>query len=274
MVNFFYLDKNTDKCAQYYCNKHVNKILIEITQLLCQVVRNYENIDPPYKKCKAIHPNLAPYRWIENSISNFDWLLKLGFSLGNEYTHRYNKKHKSVLVLEWIKENYPKYLPKKRKTKMIFTENMKVYQNFFNDIDAARYFYVDFKCKGDKWTNRNKPEWFDIYQKKSNQEKEILINQIKDNVYIKLPTKYKNINEIKVKRFHSFLRISYDMMFNGDWNEKIKGMTNMFNKNDPLLYQLGFGHLLFVKSISNKLLDSENLIKLNEKSLEFRNKKK
>ena len=57
-------------------------------------------------------------------------------------------------------------------------------------------------------------------------------------------------------------------------DEKIKGMTNMFNKNDPLLYQLGFGHLLFVKSISNKLLDSENLIKLNEKSLEFRNKKK
>ena len=113
---------------------------------------------------------------------------------------------------------------------MIFTENMKVYQNFFNDIDAGRYFYVDFKCKGDKWTNRNKPKWFNIYQEKSNSEKEILITTIKDNVYNKLPNKYKDIDEIKVKRFHSFLRICYDMMFNGNWNTKIIGMSNMFNK--------------------------------------------
>ena len=32
MVNLFYLDNNPEKCAKYYCDKHVNKILIEIGQ--------------------------------------------------------------------------------------------------------------------------------------------------------------------------------------------------------------------------------------------------
>lgn len=32
MVNFFYLDINPKKCAQYYCNKHIIKIPIEIVQ--------------------------------------------------------------------------------------------------------------------------------------------------------------------------------------------------------------------------------------------------
>jgi hypothetical protein len=30
MVNFFYLDKDPQKCAEYYCDKHVVKIPIEI----------------------------------------------------------------------------------------------------------------------------------------------------------------------------------------------------------------------------------------------------
>ena len=46
MVNFFYLDINPKLCAQYYCNKHIIKIPIEIGQILSKV--HYElksNID-------------------------------------------------------------------------------------------------------------------------------------------------------------------------------------------------------------------------------------
>ena len=34
MVNLFYIDKDPKLCAQYYCDKHVNKIMIEILQIL------------------------------------------------------------------------------------------------------------------------------------------------------------------------------------------------------------------------------------------------
>ena len=37
MVNFFYLDTNPKKCAQYYCNKHIIKIPIEIAQILSKI---------------------------------------------------------------------------------------------------------------------------------------------------------------------------------------------------------------------------------------------
>ena len=58
--------------------------MIEITQLLYQIVRDFNNIDTPYKNCKAIHSTLSPYRWISNSEGNFNWALKLAYSLSEE----------------------------------------------------------------------------------------------------------------------------------------------------------------------------------------------
>ena len=37
MVNFFYLDNDPKICAQYYCNKHIIKIPIEIAQILSKI---------------------------------------------------------------------------------------------------------------------------------------------------------------------------------------------------------------------------------------------
>ena len=41
MVNFFYLDRDPKICAQYYCNKHVLKIPIEIGQILSKIHQDY-----------------------------------------------------------------------------------------------------------------------------------------------------------------------------------------------------------------------------------------
>ena len=85
MVNFFYLDKNPKECAKYYCDKHVNKIFIEICQLLCNVLHNNTNLKPPYKKCKNISVTLAPYKWANTSKSNYLYLLNLAKFLFEEY---------------------------------------------------------------------------------------------------------------------------------------------------------------------------------------------
>ena len=65
-----------------------------------------------------------------------------------------------------------------------------------------------------------------------------------------------------------------DILFNDKWDRKIKGMTNMFNPKKPLIHQLGIGHLKKVYDVSNLLFDKNKLIKLNNKSLKFRNKLK
>ena len=274
MVNFFYLDKDPKKCAKYYCDKHVNKIFIEICQLLCNVIHNNTNLIPPYKKCNNISINLAPYKWANTSLDNYLYLLNLAENLYYEYKFRYDKKtHKSEIALNWLKNNIPNHFKQKKRTKLIFTENIKIFSQYFkNDIICSKYIYVVYKCKNDKWTKRNKPKWFDIYKKKSVDYKNKYKKELLDIVKIKLTKLYKNNKNVKVKRFHSFLRIIYDNLFNEKWDKHIKKYKNMYDPNKPLINQLSFIHLREAIKISNKLFNENNLLKLNNISLKFRNK--
>jgi hypothetical protein len=107
------------------------------------------------------------------SINNYKYCAKLSLALLNEYKYRFEKEHKCEKAIIWLNNNIPK-LDKKYKTKFIFTNNIKAYGEFIKDpIIASRYIYVDFKCKNDKWTKRNKPYWFNKLLNKSNKQKKI-----------------------------------------------------------------------------------------------------
>ena len=272
MVNLFYLDHDPKKCAQYYCDKHVNKIMIEISQILSQIHHKIGTKTPPYKLCSGISDNLAPFKWASTSIGNYNYCAKLAKCLLNEYRHRYgNKEHKCENAINWHLENVPEGIKRKNKTKFLLTENVKIYTKYFKDpVLASRIMYVDFKCKNDKWTNRDPPLWFDQLSKKY--DKTNLIEQILNNVKEKLPDFTKDKKNISVKRFHSFLRICYDNLFQGKWDKKILETPNMFNQKKPLIYQLGYAHLLHVLDTSNSLFNETKLIELNIQSLKFRKK--
>ena len=273
MVNFFYLDKDPKKCASYYCDKHVNKIMIEICQILCQVHHELGEKKPPYKKCRAIKNTLNPFIWAKKSINNYKYCCQLAKYLLEEFKFRFDKEtHKSEKVIEWLSNNIPKKIKKKRITKFKLTFNINIYSEYFKDpVEASRYMYVDFKCKNDKWSKREIPKWFINYKKKSDIKKEILKKKIMNNVRIKLP-KLSEKNKLNVRRFHSFLRICYDNLFNDKWDRKIKEMKNMFDPKKPLINQLGLAHLLKVYEISNSLFNLKKLNRLNNKSLKYRNK--
>ena len=275
MVNFFFLDKNPKLNAQYYCDKHVNKIMIEICQLLSNVLHNNTNLKPPYKKTTNIPITLAPYKWANYSKGNYIYLLNLAEALLNEYKYRYDKnEHKTEKVIEWLKNNIPNHFKHKKRTKLFYTKNIDLFHKYIkDDVDCFRYIYVNYKCKNDKWTKREKPKWFDIYNKKSNSEKEFYKKKLLENVKIKLPELYKKDKDIKVKRFHSFLRIIYDNMFGEKWLNYIKKYKNMYNVKNPLINQLSFIHLQEAYKISKELFNKNKLIKLNEKSLKWRGKK-
>ena len=274
MVNFFYLDKNPKKCAKYYCDKHVNKIFIEICQLLCNVIYSKTNLKPPYKKSNNIHPTLAPFKWACKSEGNYKYLINLADSLLLEYKYRYNREnHKSEEVLIWLKKNIPNNFKFKKRTKLEYTKNINIFHEYIkNDVECFRYIYVTYKCKNDKWTKRSRPEWFEKYLLYANKEKQKYKKILLVNVREKLPEKYKSNKKIKVKRFHSFLRIIYDNLFNDKWLRYIKQYKNMYNIKKPLIDQLSFIHLRKAVEISKELFNEENLIKLNEKSLKMRGK--
>jgi len=282
MVNFFYLDKNPNKCAKYYCDKHVNKIAIEILQLQCNIIHNNTNLKPPYKKCKNISLELAPYKWANKSKSNYLYLLNLADSLLQEYKFRYDKEtHKSEIALNWLKNNIPNHFKLKNRTKLIYTKNINLFNKYIkDDIKCSRFIYVVYKCKKDKWTKRDKPEWISTYYKIVEKERLKYKDKLLENVKIKLPKYYKNNKNIKVKIFHSYLRmksylrIIYDNMFGMKWLTYIKQYKNIYDVKISLIDQLSFIHLMECYKISLKLFNINKLNKLNNNSLKFRNKLK
>ena len=159
-MNIFYLDNNTQKCAEYHCDKHVVKMILESAQLLCGVHHMTEQVtgqvteQVPYKLSHKNHPCSI---WARKSLENYVWLCDLGMELSREYTHRYGKTHKSQAVIEWCIINLPN-IPE-----LGFTEIPQAMPDeckMENAIDGYRKYYIIEKAYMCKWKNRLQPEWF------------------------------------------------------------------------------------------------------------------
>jgi len=152
-MNIFILDKNIKKCAQYHCDQHVSKMILESVQMLCTSL-NKKGFTTPYKSTHIKHPCVL---WVEESYSNFMWLKELAIELNHEFIYRYerDKDHASIKVLKNIEKfDYPdngitefaQAMPDKYKFKN-------------NAVRAYRSFYRGEKAKFAKWSKRAAPKW-------------------------------------------------------------------------------------------------------------------
>jgi hypothetical protein len=155
-MNIFVLDRDVRKCAQYHNDKHVVKMILESAQLLCGVHHMIEeNTDEvPYRLSHKNHPCSI---WARENISNYLWLCELGLELCKEYTHRYEKRHKSQDVIEWCLINLPN-IPEED-----FTEPPKAMPEEYKVDDVVqsyRNYYLGDKKYFSKWKKREVPYWF------------------------------------------------------------------------------------------------------------------
>ena len=79
-MNIFVLDTDIKKCAQYHCDKHVVKMILESVQMLCTAL-NKKGFTTPYKSTHVKHPCVL---WVESSHDNFLWLKNLTLALNDE----------------------------------------------------------------------------------------------------------------------------------------------------------------------------------------------
>ncbi|MEH6454280.1 MAG: pyrimidine dimer DNA glycosylase/endonuclease V [Psychromonas sp.] len=153
-MNIFILDSDIKKCAQYHCDQHVVKMILECVQMLCTAL-NKKGYITPYKSTHVKHPCVL---WVEESYDNFLWLQELAVELNREYRFRYDKDvdHKSIAVLGQISEHlyhsaglteFPQAMPDNYKIKG-------------DAVQAYRSFYIGEKAKFAKWTKRPLPEWY------------------------------------------------------------------------------------------------------------------
>jgi len=180
-MNIFYLHKNTVKCAEMHCDKHVVKMCIEYAQILSTThrvidgepwvgttvngrkIQRYFHPDTYMNErlYKASHINHPSTVWARQSRDNYNWLYDLWMALCLEYTHRYGKKHECQRKLEDVL-----LIPPMKLTGVGFTEPppaMKAYPECVVEGDSVtsyRNFYWEDKREFAKWSNRDKPYWW------------------------------------------------------------------------------------------------------------------
>ena len=155
-MNIFFLDYDTKKCAEYHCDKHVVKMILETAQLLCGVHHLTPQVTPqvPYKLSHKNHPCAI---WTRESLSNYLYLCDLGLELCKEYTYRYGKRHKSQDVIEWCLCNKPMIVDLGFTTPpMAMPDEYKV----MDVVESYRNYYIGAKKDFCVWKNRDVPEWF------------------------------------------------------------------------------------------------------------------
>lgn len=174
-MNIFYLDLDTQACAEAHCDKHVVKMILEYAQLLCTAHRVIDGT--PYMEktkanrnitryglkdareatlYKATHINHPSAVWVRQSKSNYDWLYRLFSKLLEEYTYRYGKTHKTSELLGILKHS-PTNQPNIGVTPMLQAMPDEYKQP--SAIAAYRDYYLTAKKSLLQYTKRNAPEW-------------------------------------------------------------------------------------------------------------------
>ena len=152
-MNIFVLSKDPKTCAKYHNDKHVVKMVLESAQLL-STAHYLNGSKGPYKPTHTKHPCAT---WTAKSLGNYIWLGKLAKELCKEYTYRYEKKHKSEDIINWLIKTPPK-ISKIRRTKFALAMPKK-YQSK-DPIQSYQKYYINDKSHLASWKKRNPPKWF------------------------------------------------------------------------------------------------------------------
>lgn len=152
-MNIFVFHKSPRDCARAHGDRHVVKMVLETAQILCTVNHLKDN-PAPYRKTHTKHPCVL---WVLESRANYRWLIELGLSLAAEYTHRYDRRHKSQDVIEWCRDHEPD-LPDCPMTP--FVQCMPDHYRSDDTVASYRRYFIGEKSHLGQWTRRDAPTWF------------------------------------------------------------------------------------------------------------------
>ena len=157
-MNIFFLDKTPEKSAQYLCDKHVPKMLLESAQMLSTALHSH-TMGISTGIYKEAYPNHPMTKWVGFNRDNFNWALENAMWIEGEYKTRFKKQHKSGKVIQCIIDNdYYKDIPEGD-----FTEPPQCMPDQYrnkNYVTAYRNYYRGEKTFA-KWEKgRKQPEWW------------------------------------------------------------------------------------------------------------------
>lgn len=165
-MNIFVLDKNPILAAQFHCDKHCVKMVVELYQQLGSALRRHGATDHQMPRTKSGKPLRGGYhnhpctKWCGDSLFNFQWAAEHALALAEEYKFRYNKTHSCELGIRQM-QDMTALLPNREMTP--FAQAMPDDYKQENPVDAYRSYYWNDKrhkiqCEWRK--GRKEPVWW------------------------------------------------------------------------------------------------------------------
>lgn len=113
-MNLFYLDENPHVAAQYHCDTHVRKMIVESCQMLANAYTKTQLMEAPRTQKNTIrghsYYNHPVSNWVRRTSPNFYYTLKLATSLCNEYTKIDGDVHFCESFVNWMYHCEPENL--------------------------------------------------------------------------------------------------------------------------------------------------------------------
>jgi len=174
-MNIFVLDENPIIAAQFHCDKHVVKQILETAQMLVTTYKTHTTQDIKFN-LKSTHQHHPCTKWVSESTHNFFWLLALGQQLLSEFETRYKHPHTYITLYQELSniqhEYLSQFIPNTPMTPfaIVMKDNFKISTN---PVECYREYYNKEKYKFAKWKNSKIPFWF----QPNNKEETINANQ-------------------------------------------------------------------------------------------------
>ena len=117
---------NASECARMYCDQHVIKILLEITQMLYTAWHMCgEPFHPPLSKSgkrgyRPAHKNHPMCMWVRYSRRTYRFAARLGMALAIEYNARFRKCHACTKHILWLYTNVPPFFSREKSPKAYY----------------------------------------------------------------------------------------------------------------------------------------------------------
>jgi len=176
-MNIFYLDKDTKTCAEMHVDKHCVKMILEYAQLLSTAHRVLDGTQllrqsktgrsQKFWKLEdsrdnilysATHINHPSAVWARQSLENYQWLYNMFHDLCAEYKFRYERDHKTSLLmgaLQFPPNNIPKDKPFTEPTPAMPEQ----YKVAGDSIASYHNYYLGDKVQMFTWKKRLPPKW-------------------------------------------------------------------------------------------------------------------
>jgi hypothetical protein len=177
-MNIFYLDKDPQVAAQFHCDKHVVKMILESAQLLStahriidgQLIAGKTKTGRNAKRWilndsretvlyQAGHVNHPSAVWVRANVDHYRWLHDLLYFLIGEYKYRYNDKDHACQKLQNELLNSPINIPNIgwQEPPQAMPDECKVPGD---SVQAYKNYYMMHKRSMASWKRRGQPSWY------------------------------------------------------------------------------------------------------------------